>query len=97
MNKPTSVYLFFILSLVLCLVLPLTLLLSDALAVPGRAAAKPLLVATNQGDRDLSIIDPVTVKQLATRARGRHHRPRGCHLPGWPNRIRAHLWELGCG
>ena len=65
MNKPTSVFLFFVLSLVVCLVLPLTLLLIDASATP-EAAAKPMLVATNQGDRDLSIIDPVTAKQLAT-------------------------------
>ncbi len=37
----------------------------NASAIP-EAPAKPLLVATNQGDRDLSIIDPAAAKQLAT-------------------------------
>jgi YVTN family beta-propeller protein len=32
----------------------------------SQTANKPLLVATNQGDRDLSVIDPVAEKQLAT-------------------------------
>ena len=37
----------------------------DASATP-ESPVKPMLVATNQGDRDLSIIDPVAAKQLAT-------------------------------
>ena len=37
----------------------------DASAIP-ETPVKPMLVATNQGDRDLSIIDPVAAKQLAT-------------------------------
>jgi YVTN family beta-propeller protein len=54
----------------LCLtILPLsllmTLLMTHASATP-QTAVKPLLVAANQGDRDLSIIDPATAKQLAT-------------------------------
>ena len=49
----------------LCLILPATLLMTNATAVP-QMPVKPLLVATNQGDRDLSIIDPVEAKQLAT-------------------------------
>src|SRR5580704_7122347 len=61
MNKPTIVYVFS----ALCLILPVSLLMVDASAVPD-SPAKPLLVATNQGDRDLSIIDPVEAKQLAT-------------------------------
>jgi YVTN family beta-propeller protein len=50
---------------VLCLALPPSLLMIDASAIP-QTPLKPLLVATNQGDRDLSIIDPLTAKQLAT-------------------------------
>jgi YVTN family beta-propeller protein len=46
----------------LCLV---SLLMTDASAIPA-TLDKPLLVATNQGDRDLSIIDPAADKQLAT-------------------------------
>jgi DNA-binding beta-propeller fold protein YncE len=61
MNKTQSLSLFF----ALCVVLPLTLLMMDASATP-ETAAKPMLVATNQGDRDLSIIDPVAAKQLTT-------------------------------
>ena len=61
MNKLAYVYLFF----AFCLVLPVTLLMMDASAIP-ETPAKPLLVAANQGDRDLSIIDPVAAKQLAT-------------------------------
>ena len=47
-----------------CVSLPLTLMMnaSAIFETPG----KPLLVATNQGDRDLSIIDPAAGKQLAT-------------------------------
>src|ERR1700761_4887269 len=48
----------------LCLVLPLSLLMTDASAIPA-TPNKPLLVATNQGDRSLSIIDPAADKQLA--------------------------------
>ena len=54
-----------LLCLVLWLVLPLSLLMMKARAIPG-TAAKPLLVAANQGDRDVSIIDPVAAKQVAT-------------------------------
>jgi YVTN family beta-propeller protein len=61
MNKPGLVYL----CLMFCLVLPLTLLMMKASAVP-ETPATPLLVAANQGDRDVSIIDPVAAKQLAT-------------------------------
>lgn len=61
MNKPRSLFL----SLALCLILPLSLLMIDASAIP-ESPAKPMLVATNQGDHDLSIIDPVDAKQLAT-------------------------------
>jgi DNA-binding beta-propeller fold protein YncE len=39
--------------------------MTDASAIPA-TSDKPLLVATNQGDRDLSIIDPAADKQLAT-------------------------------
>src|ERR1700679_3577746 len=53
MNKRMFVYLLS----PLCLVLPLSLLMTDASAIPA-TPDKPLLVATNQGDRDLSIIDP---------------------------------------
>ena len=62
MKKPISVYptLF-----ALCVALPLGLLVSRASAAPEEPV-KPLLVATNQGDRDLSIIDPAAAKQLAT-------------------------------
>jgi hypothetical protein len=59
MNKPGLVYL----CLMFCLVLPLTLLMMKASATPE---TPPLLVAANQGDRDISIIDPVAAKQLAT-------------------------------
>jgi DNA-binding beta-propeller fold protein YncE len=62
MNTPKSVYL---LLFAVCLVLPLTLFMIDASATL-QTPVKPLLVATNQGDRDLSIIDPATAKQLAT-------------------------------
>jgi YVTN family beta-propeller protein len=46
-------------------ILPLTLLMANASAT-SPAPVKPMLVATNQGDRDLSIIDPVATKQVAT-------------------------------
>jgi YVTN family beta-propeller protein len=62
MNKSNPVY---FMLFALCLVLPLSLLMINASATP-ESPAKPLLVATNQGDRDLSIIDPVAAKQLAT-------------------------------
>ncbi len=61
MNKTTVVYLFSS----LCLVLPVSLLMTNASAIPD-SPGKPMLVATNQGDRDLSIIDPAAAKQLAT-------------------------------
>ena len=61
MNKTTVVYVFS----ALCLVLPVSLLMRDASAIPD-SPVKPMLVATNQGDRDLSIIDPAAAKQLAT-------------------------------
>jgi YVTN family beta-propeller protein len=61
MNKLSYVYLF----CAFCLVLPVTLLIIDASAIP-ETPVKPMLVAANQGDRDLSIIDPVAAKQLAT-------------------------------
>ena len=61
MNKTTVLYVFS----TLCLVLPVSLLMRDACATPD-SPVKPMLVATNQGDRDLSIIDPVTATQLAT-------------------------------
>jgi DNA-binding beta-propeller fold protein YncE len=61
MNKSGFAYL----SLLVCLVMPLTLLMMKASAVP-QTTVTPTLVATNQGDRDLSIIDPVADKQLAT-------------------------------
>ena len=51
MNKPVF--------LAACLMLTTTFAASQT-------ANKPLLVATNQGDRDLSVIDPVAEKQLAT-------------------------------
>jgi DNA-binding beta-propeller fold protein YncE len=62
MNKPISVYRMLC---ALCLILPLTLYMKHVSANTA-TPAKPLLVATNQGDRDLSIIDPVAAKQLAT-------------------------------
>ena len=37
----------------------------NASAIP-ETPVKPMLVAANQGDRDVSIIDPVAAKQLAT-------------------------------
>jgi DNA-binding beta-propeller fold protein YncE len=58
MNNPAFAYL-------LSLVLPMGLLMIDASATAG-TPDKPLLVATNQGDRDLSIIDPAADKQLGT-------------------------------
>jgi YVTN family beta-propeller protein len=61
MNKLGLVFL----CVVLWLVLPLSLLMMKAAAIPG-TTAKPLLVAANQGDRDVSIIDPVAAKQVAT-------------------------------
>lgn len=61
MNKSGIAYLFCL----FCLVAPLTLLMRNASAVP-QSPLKPLLVAANQGDRDLSIIDPVAARQLAT-------------------------------
>src|SRR3984885_2599087 len=61
MNKTTVLYIFS----GLCLILPVRLLMMKASAIPD-SPAKPMLVATNQGDRDLSIIDPVAAKQLAT-------------------------------
>jgi YVTN family beta-propeller protein len=60
MNKPDSVFV----SCLFCL-LPLALLIMNARA-SSETPMKPLLVATNQGDRDLSIIDPAADKQLAT-------------------------------
>jgi DNA-binding beta-propeller fold protein YncE len=63
MNKPSFRRLFFIFSLVLAL--PLGFVLLNASATTEGPTA-PMLVATNQGDRDLSIIDPVAQKQLAT-------------------------------
>jgi YVTN family beta-propeller protein len=62
MNKPISV---FLVLCALCLLLPLTLFMTYVSANTA-TPVKPLLVATNQGDRDLSIIDPVAAKQLAT-------------------------------
>jgi YVTN family beta-propeller protein len=62
MNNRISLYLML---LALCVVLPLSLFMMDASAIP-QTTASPLLVATNQGDRDLSIIDPAADKQLAT-------------------------------
>jgi YVTN family beta-propeller protein len=62
MNNRISLY---VMLLALCVVLPLSLFMIDASAIPQTPAA-PLLVATNQGDRDLSIIDPAVDKQLAT-------------------------------
>ncbi len=62
MNKPIFVY---VMLCAVCLILPLTLIMTNASANTA-TPAKPLLVATNQGDRDLSIIDPVAAKQLAT-------------------------------
>jgi DNA-binding beta-propeller fold protein YncE len=59
MNNPVFVSLLF----PLCLILPLSLLMIDPSAT---TPDKPMLVATNQGDRDLSIIDPEAAKQLAT-------------------------------
>jgi YVTN family beta-propeller protein len=56
MPKPLSLYL---------TVLPLSLLMMNA-STTSMAPVKPMLVATNQGDRDLSIIDPVADKQVAT-------------------------------
>jgi YVTN family beta-propeller protein len=61
MNKPGLVYL----CLVIPLTLPLTLLMMKASATPD-TPFKPVLVAANQGDRDVSIIDPVAARQLAT-------------------------------
>jgi YVTN family beta-propeller protein len=61
MHKPGLVYL----CLMFCVVLPMTLLMMKASAIPATPAT-PLLVAANQGDRDVSIIDPVAAKQLAT-------------------------------
>jgi DNA-binding beta-propeller fold protein YncE len=61
MNKLGLVYL----CLAFCLVLPLTLLMMKASAIP-ETPGKPLLVAANQGDRDVSIIDPEAAKQVAT-------------------------------
>jgi YVTN family beta-propeller protein len=66
MKKPVSMY---VVLCALCLLLPLGLLMIDASANTA-APVKGLLVATNQGDRDLSIIDPVADKQLATVAEG---------------------------
>src|SRR6201999_304812 len=60
-NKTTVLYVFS----AICLALPVSLLMIDAAAIPD-SPVKPMLVATNQGDRDLSIIDPVAAKQLAT-------------------------------
>src|ERR1700722_9820534 len=63
MYKRISVYLYLMI-FAFFLVFPLTLLMMNASAIPE--PTKPLLVATNQGDRDLSIIDPAADKQLAT-------------------------------
>jgi DNA-binding beta-propeller fold protein YncE len=63
MNKSTRACLFSVFSL--ALLLPLGFVQRHASAAT-ETPAKPLLVATNQGDRDLSIIDPVADKQLAT-------------------------------
>ncbi len=62
MKKPISSYR---VPFALCFGLSLTLLMTDASAVPA-TPVQTFLVATNQGGRDLSIIDPVTAKQLAT-------------------------------
>lgn len=62
MTKPNSLLLMLV---ALCLILPVTLIMIDASAAP-ETPAKPLLVATNQGDHDLSIIDPAAAQQLAT-------------------------------
>jgi YVTN family beta-propeller protein len=62
MNNRISVSLMLV---ALCVVLPLSLFMIDASAIP-QTPASPLLVATNQGDRDLSIIDPAADKELAT-------------------------------
>ncbi len=56
---------------------------------------KPLLVATNQGDGDLSIIDPVAAKQLATVPEGGITGHEVATFSGWAHRVRADLWELG--
>jgi DNA-binding beta-propeller fold protein YncE len=61
MNKSTFAYLSCVFSLVL--LFPLGFLLRDAAAAAG-STTQPLLVATNQGDRSLSIIDPVAQKEL---------------------------------
>jgi len=63
MNKYTSACMFSVVSLALAVTL--SFVIRDASATT-ESPAKPLLVATNQGDRDLSIIDPVADKQLAT-------------------------------
>src|SRR5271154_1986547 len=62
MNNRISLYLML---LAVSIVLPLTLFMMNASAIP-QTPASPLLVATNQGDRSLSIIDPAADKQLAT-------------------------------
>jgi YVTN family beta-propeller protein len=62
MKKPTSLY--FVL-FALCLTLPLTLLMINASALPG-TPAMPVLLAANQHDHDISIIDPAAAQQLAT-------------------------------
>ena len=57
---------------------------------------KPLLVATNQGDRDLSIIDPVAAKQLATVPEGGITGHEVATSPDGQHRLCAHLWQLRC-
>ncbi len=62
MHNPKSFYLLLGVS---ALILPLGFVMMRASATP-QVPTKPMLVATNQGDRDLSIIDPAMAKQLAT-------------------------------
>jgi YVTN family beta-propeller protein len=61
MKKPISSY---PVPFALCFGLSLTFLMTDASAIPAKPV-KTFLVATNQGGRDLSIIDPVSAKQIA--------------------------------
>ncbi len=65
MKKPMPLYRLLYRSLfALCFSLSLIFLMTHASAAPA-TSANTLLVATNQGGRDLSIIDPVTAKQIA--------------------------------
>src|ERR1700753_2569023 len=56
MPKSSSLYL---------TILPLAVIMTSA-AATSPTPVTPVLVATNRGDRDLSIIDPVANKQVAT-------------------------------